>query len=122
MRCPSCMAENAARRRLCAQCGGVLPVPCTVCGFENEIAARSCGGCGRPIGEIAAQKPATPSALSRADSGLWVGHLTRGEPAPARELFLREAAARPNCPEVVIAHRLSGQTPFLLRRFFRPAR
>ena len=115
MRCPSCMAENAARRRLCAQCGGVLPVPCTVCGFENEIAARSCGGCGRPIGEIAAQKPATPSALSRADSGLWVGHLTRGEPTPAREmveLFLREAAARPNSPEVVIAHRLSGQTSF----------
>jgi len=28
------------------------------------------------------------------------------------ELFLREAAARPNSPEVVIAHRLSGQTSF----------
>jgi class 3 adenylate cyclase/predicted ATPase/ABC-type transport system involved in cytochrome c biogenesis ATPase subunit len=45
--------------------------------------------------------------------GLWVGHLNRGEPAPAREmaeLFLREATARPNCPEAVIAYRISGQT------------
>src|SRR5499427_7395110 len=68
MRCLSCTAENAATRRFCAQCGAVLPVPCTVCGFENEIAARFCGGCGRLIGEIAAQKPATPLPLSRADS------------------------------------------------------
>src|SRR6202008_4668841 len=33
---------------------------------------------------------------------LWVGHLTRGEPAPMREmaeLFLREATAPANCPE-----------------------
>ena len=45
--------------------------------------------------------------------GLWVGHLTRGEPAPAREmaeLFLREATARPDCPETLIAHRISGTT------------
>jgi class 3 adenylate cyclase len=45
--------------------------------------------------------------------GLWVGHVTRGEPAPAREmaeLFLREAMARPNCPEAVIGHRISGMT------------
>jgi predicted ATPase len=43
--------------------------------------------------------------------GLWVGHLTRGEPAPMREmaeLFLREATARPDCPEALIAHRSSG--------------
>jgi predicted ATPase len=45
--------------------------------------------------------------------GLWVGHLTRGEPAPMREmgeLFLREAAARPDCPETLIAQRISGVT------------
>jgi DNA-binding winged helix-turn-helix (wHTH) protein/predicted ATPase len=46
-------------------------------------------------------------------AGLWVGHLSRGEPAPLREmaeLFMREAAARPNCPEAVVAHRISGTT------------
>jgi predicted ATPase len=45
--------------------------------------------------------------------GLWAGHLNRGEPAPMRtmaELFLREAAARPNCPETLIAHRTFGFT------------
>jgi predicted ATPase len=45
--------------------------------------------------------------------GLWVGHLHRSEPAPMREmaeLFLREATARPNCPEAVIAHRICGST------------
>jgi ATP/maltotriose-dependent transcriptional regulator MalT len=39
--------------------------------------------------------------------------LTRGEPAPAREiaeLFLREATSRPDCPEAVVAHRTSGFT------------
>src|SRR5262249_48444315 len=43
--------------------------------------------------------------------GLWVGHLTRGEPAPMREmaeLFLREATARSDRPETLIAHRSSG--------------
>jgi len=37
--------------------------------------------------------------------GLWVGHLTRCEPEPMREmakLFLREATARPDCPEILI--------------------
>jgi hypothetical protein len=41
--------------------------------------------------------------------------LTRGEPAPTREmaqLFLRGATARPDCPEVVVAHRISGVTCF----------
>jgi class 3 adenylate cyclase/predicted ATPase len=45
--------------------------------------------------------------------GLWVGHLTRSEPAPAHEmaeLFLREAMARPNCPETLVAHRIFGCT------------
>ena len=45
--------------------------------------------------------------------GLWTGHLTRCEPAPMREmaeLFLREATARPDCPEALVAHRISGQT------------
>jgi predicted ATPase len=43
--------------------------------------------------------------------GLWVGHMNRGEPAAMRvmaELFLREVTARPNCPETLIAHRVSG--------------
>ena len=37
--------------------------------------------------------------------GLWVGHLTRCEPVPMRQLaklFLRETTARPDCPEAVI--------------------
>ena len=44
---------------------------------------------------------------------LWGGHLSRGEPAPMREvaeLFLREATARPDCPETLIAHRVFGCT------------
>ena len=52
--------------------------------------------------------------------GLWVGHLTRGEPAPAREmaeLFLRETTGRPDCPEVVIAHRNFGTTCFYFGDF-----
>jgi len=46
---------------------------------------------------------------------LWGGHLSRGEPAPMREmaeLFLREATAQPDCPERLIAHRVSGCTCF----------
>jgi hypothetical protein len=45
--------------------------------------------------------------------GLWVGHQTRCEPAPMREmaeLFLREATARPDCPETLIGHRTAGNT------------
>jgi predicted ATPase len=41
----------------------------------------------------------------------WGGHLSRGEPAPMREvaeLFLREATARPDCPETLIAYRVYG--------------
>jgi predicted ATPase len=52
--------------------------------------------------------------------GLWVGHLTRSEPAPLREIaeaFLREAAARPNCPETLIAHRNFGFTCFYFGDF-----
>jgi predicted ATPase len=44
---------------------------------------------------------------------LWGGHLVRGEAAPMRkvaELFVREATARPDCPETLIAHRVSGCT------------
>ena len=47
--------------------------------------------------------------------GLWVGHLNRSEPAPLREiaqLFLREATVRPDCPETLVAHRISGVTCF----------
>jgi predicted ATPase len=41
----------------------------------------------------------------------WGGHLSRGEPAPMREiaeLFLRDATARADCPETLIAYRVSG--------------
>jgi class 3 adenylate cyclase/predicted ATPase len=52
--------------------------------------------------------------------GLWVGHLTRSEPAPMREmaeLFLREATARSNCPEALVAHRVYGHTCFYFGDF-----
>jgi predicted ATPase len=54
-----------------------------------------------------------PSERFSAYFGIWAGHLVRGEPAPLREmaeLFLREATARPDCPETLIAHRISGVT------------
>src|SRR5512133_2618524 len=53
MRCPSCMVENAATRRFCAQCGAPLSSVCPACGFENEPSARFCGGCGKPLAEAA---------------------------------------------------------------------
>jgi class 3 adenylate cyclase/predicted ATPase len=52
--------------------------------------------------------------------GLWVGNLNRCEPAPMREmaeLFLREATARPDCPETLVAHRISGITRFYFGDF-----
>jgi len=52
--------------------------------------------------------------------GVWVGHMNRCEPAPLREmaeLFLREATARPNCPEALVAHRISGSTCFYFGDF-----
>ena len=52
--------------------------------------------------------------------GLWVGHLSRGEPAPMREiaeLFLREATAWPDCLETLIAHRSFGITCFYFGDF-----
>jgi predicted ATPase len=82
------------------------------------------------------QAPETSSAFARARElasgvedtserfsayyGLWVGHLTRCEPAPMREmaeLFLREATARRDCPETLVAHRTSGQTRFYFGDF-----
>jgi class 3 adenylate cyclase len=62
------MAENAASRRFCAQCGTPLPLPCPACGFENEPTAKFCGGCGKPVGEATAPAPAAPSPRSRTDS------------------------------------------------------
>ena len=62
--------------------------------------------------ELASQEEDASERFS-AYYGLWVGHFTRGEPAPLREmaeLFLREATARPDCPEALVAHRLSGIT------------
>jgi predicted amidophosphoribosyltransferase len=61
------MAENAATRRFCAQCGAPLPMPCSACGFENEPTAKFCGGCGKPVGEAGAPAPAAVPAPSRAD-------------------------------------------------------
>jgi class 3 adenylate cyclase/predicted ATPase len=52
--------------------------------------------------------------------GLWVGHMNRCEPASLREmaeLFLREATARPNCPEALVAHRICGSTCFYFGDF-----
>ena len=61
MRCPKCIAENAATRRFCAECGTPLPGPCLTCGFENEPNAKFCGGCGRSTAAPAAV-PAPPRA------------------------------------------------------------
>jgi hypothetical protein len=47
--------------------------------------------------------------------GLWLGHFNRCEPAPMREmaeLFLHEATSRPDCPEALVAHRISRTTCF----------
>src|SRR5215471_14471376 len=68
MRCTNCMAENAASRRFCGECGASLPLPCPACGFENEPTALFCGGCGKPLGETAAAIPPVASAPPRADS------------------------------------------------------
>src|SRR6516165_798121 len=65
MRCPKCMAENAATRRFCAECGAPLPSPCPTCGFENEPTAKFCGGCGKPIEEVIASSLATVSMPPR---------------------------------------------------------
>jgi class 3 adenylate cyclase len=62
------MAENAATRSFCAQCGSPLPSPCPACGFENEPAAKFCGGCGKSLGEVAAQTPTIVPAAPRIDS------------------------------------------------------
>ena len=54
--------------------------------------------------------------------GLWAGHLNRSEPAPLREMAehsLREATARPNCPETLIAHRNCGFTCWYFGDFAR---
>ena len=52
--------------------------------------------------------------------GLWVGHQTRCEPAPMREiaeLSLREATARPDCPEALMGHRTAGNTSWYFGDF-----
>jgi class 3 adenylate cyclase len=62
------MAENTAMRRFCAECGAPLPFPCSACGFANEPTARFCGGCGRPIGEVAAPAPENALPAPRGDA------------------------------------------------------
>lgn len=62
--------------------------------------------------ELASREEETSERFS-AYHGLFAGHLNRCEPAPMREMaefFLREAAARPDCPEAVVAHRNFGTT------------
>src|SRR5215468_4055567 len=62
--------------------------------------------------ELASREEDAPERFS-AYYGLWAGHVNRCEPAPMREmaeLFLREAVARPDCPETLVAHRVSGTT------------
>jgi predicted ATPase len=69
--------------------------------------------------ELANQEEDTSERFS-AYYGLLVGHLNRCEPAPMREiaeLFLREATARPDRPEAVVAHRISGMTCFCFGDF-----
>src|SRR5215471_4693375 len=68
MRCPNCMAQNAAARRFCAKCGSPLPSPCPACGFENEPTALFCGGCGKPVAEAAAPAPPAPTPPTRTDA------------------------------------------------------
>src|SRR6516225_9082888 len=67
MRCLSCMTENAAARRFCAECGAPLPLPCQACGFDNEPTAKFCGGCGKPLSEAAASDPVSVPGASRPD-------------------------------------------------------
>jgi predicted ATPase len=69
--------------------------------------------------ELASQME-DPTERFSAYYGIWVGHHTRGEPEPLREmaeLFLREATAGPDCPETLVAHRISGSTCFYLGDF-----
>src|SRR6516164_8166503 len=69
--------------------------------------------------ELASRVEDVPERFS-AYYGLWTGHLHRSEPAPMHEmaeLFLREATSRPDCLEVVIAHRVSGLTCFYFGDF-----
>jgi len=67
-----------------------------------------------------ASKVEDPSERFSAYYGLWIGHYSRCEPAPMREiaeLFLREATARPNRPEALVAHRIFGLTCWYLGDF-----
>jgi hypothetical protein len=69
--------------------------------------------------ELASRKEDASERFS-AYYGLWAEHLNRSEPAPLREmaeLFLREATARPNYPETLIGHRISGVTSLYLGDF-----
>jgi predicted ATPase/DNA-binding winged helix-turn-helix (wHTH) protein len=69
--------------------------------------------------ELASREEEASERFS-ADYGLWIGHLARCEPAPMREiaeLFLREALAGPDCPEALVAHRISGTTCFYFGDF-----
>src|SRR5215472_4600629 len=67
MRCRKCMADNAATRRFCAECGSPLPSLCPGCGFENEPIAKFCGGCGNLI-RAPAPTPPTASPPPRTEA------------------------------------------------------
>jgi class 3 adenylate cyclase/tetratricopeptide (TPR) repeat protein len=63
--CPSCSADNDARRRGCLACGGSLELSCARCHFANRAGDRFCGGCGAALessnGAAAAHAPAADS-------------------------------------------------------------
>jgi class 3 adenylate cyclase len=62
------MGRERGDKSLLRPVRGAAPAPCPACGFENEPATKFCGGCGKPIGEVAAPAPVIVSAAPRADA------------------------------------------------------
>ncbi len=50
MECPHCRLSTSLEDGRCALCGWSLTV-CPDCGAANDVTARMCGGCGRPLAE-----------------------------------------------------------------------
>jgi len=62
MLCPQCRAENTDGRRFCAACGASFARVCSTCGFANELDAKFCGGCGRPVAVATPRATSLPQA------------------------------------------------------------